>query len=175
MLCRPARSKMFVADEKRPALISVTHGTPRAFSRKSMLKTPEAFGSSARTARRQTSTTRGSKTVFARAAIEDTSAGWPPVPRYERRSYVLMRTRRPPFQRLWQPKSRPGRYSESVKDEALMVRKALQKPIQLRACAEVVTEIAPRDPLPRRMRHQARDRPATRRKIPSMRRSLVTA
>src|SRR2546430_2088283 len=60
----------------RPALISVTQGTPRASSRTSKQKTPDARRSTARTAASQTSATRGSDTILASAATE-APPGWP--------------------------------------------------------------------------------------------------
>src|SRR6266508_78669 len=165
MLYRPVRSKVFVAEENRPALISVVQGAPRASSLKSMLKSPDALASSARTARAHTAATRRSKDVLPRAAIEETSDGWPPVPRYDRRSYDLRSTRVPSFQRLWQPKSRPGRYSERAKAVARMPRSSRQNVIQRQACSALRTRIAPRAPAPLRIRHHARARGGRRRKM----------
>src|SRR5947199_823759 len=96
---------------KRPALISVTQGTPRASSRTSKQKTPDARRSTARTAASQTSATRGSDTILASAATE-APPGWPP--NGVTRSNVFVSTRAPSCQRLWQLKSRPGRYSDRV-------------------------------------------------------------
>ena len=43
MLCVPARSMIFVADENRPMLISVMQGMPLLSSFRSTLKTPDAL------------------------------------------------------------------------------------------------------------------------------------
>src|SRR5207247_2119569 len=82
----------FVLMLKRPALISVTQGTPRASSRTSKQKTPDARRSTARTAASQTSATRGSDTILASAATE-ASPGWPP--NGATRSNVFVSTRAP--------------------------------------------------------------------------------
>lgn len=64
---------MLVLKLKRPALISVMQGTPRASSFMSMQNTPDAFGSMLKIALLHTSVTRGSYTVLERAATEDTA------------------------------------------------------------------------------------------------------
>jgi hypothetical protein len=81
MLCLPARSNALVAEDSRPALISVTCATPRESCFRSMQKAPVARGSSVRTAFTQTATMRGSFTVFISAAVEDTCPGWLPSPK----------------------------------------------------------------------------------------------
>ena len=78
-LCGVTPIEAMLAEGKRPALISVMDWTPLAFSVRSILKAPEAFLSSARIAFEHTSTTRGSKTVLARAAIEEARLSWLPV------------------------------------------------------------------------------------------------
>src|SRR5262249_43399361 len=154
---------MLVIMANRPALISVTHGTPSSSSLRSKQNTPEAFGSTARIAAVHTSTTRGSRTVLPRAGVDDTPLGlWAP-PKYDRRSDILASTSVPSFQRHWSEKSRPGRYSEMVKDAAGTPRISSQYLIQLRACSARFTGIAPIEPPPVRIRHQNREREPNRR------------
>src|SRR5262245_66053838 len=95
---------MLVPDGKRPALISVRHGTPRVFSRRSKLNVPDARGSIARMAAVHTATTSGAKTVLASCEIDDVPLGLPPPPKYESRSHVFTRTSSPAFQMAWHEK-----------------------------------------------------------------------
>src|SRR5439155_789267 len=129
---------------KRPALISVTQGTPRASSRTSKQKTPDARRSTARTAASQTSATRGSDTILASAATE-ASPGWPP--NGATRSNVFVSTRAPSCQRLWQLKSRPGRYSDRVHAASETAAHAGDTPdIGIRRRDEQVDLLPPDDP-----------------------------
>jgi len=67
-------------------------------------------------------TTLGSKTVLATAETEETPLGLASPLKNERYSKVFTRMSFPSFQRLWQEKVRPGKYSESVKDVAGTLR-----------------------------------------------------
>src|SRR5262245_33550522 len=118
MLYLPTCENAVMPIKNRPALISVMHGTPRRFSLRSMLKAPEVPGATVSIAHRQTSTRRGSATVLASEDRDDTPLGLFSPPKYDSLSNVLARTSDPAFQRLWQRKSRPGRYSERVNEEA---------------------------------------------------------
>ena len=71
--------------ENRPALISVKHASPAAFSFRSAKNTHDAFGSSASIALTQVSTMPGSNTILDTAAMEETPLGVPLVVWYERR------------------------------------------------------------------------------------------
>src|SRR5262249_23007501 len=102
------------------------------------------------------------------AATDEISAGRLPVPRYDSRSYVLIKTSSPSFQRLWQPKSRPGRYSDRMKDLAGTPRISPQYLIQLRACAGVCTGSAPSAPAPVRTRHHSGAPVLSLRKMPAI-------
>src|SRR4029453_4955320 len=89
---------MLVPDGKRPAVISVREGTPRAFSRRSKLNVPDARGSMASIAAVHTRTTSGANTVLASCEIDDVPLGLPPPPKYESRSQVFTSTSAPAFQ-----------------------------------------------------------------------------
>ena len=80
----------------------------------------------------------------------------------------------PSFHKAWHEKSRPGRYSESVKDLVGTPRISFQYAIQLRACSGRFTGIAPTDPLPLRTRHHTSVRAGKRAKRASSASRLVT-
>src|SRR5882672_347100 len=110
----------------------------------------------------QISTTCGSSAVLASAGVDDTPLGLP-VSTYTSRSAILVSTRTPDFHRHCTQKSRPGRYSDSVNDRAGTPRIVCQYLIQLRTCSGFLTGIAPKEPLPLRIRHHRREREGKRR------------
>src|SRR5262245_37447606 len=101
--------------KKRPALISVMHGNPARFSFKSTLKAPDALRDRAVIAFREISTSRGSITVLANDDSDDKPLGYASPPKYDSFSKVVTSAIRPSRHRLMHIKSRPGRYSETVK------------------------------------------------------------
>src|SRR6185436_2729279 len=74
----------------------------------------------------------------------------------------------------WEAKSRPGRYSESVNAVAGTPRISPQYSIHARAWAGRVTGIAPREPLPVRIRHHFRG-PGSLAKISGIASRFVTS
>src|SRR5437879_6263105 len=116
----------------------------------SRLNVPVALRSRARMAWPHTRATSGSATVFARWDTEEIPLGLPPPVKYDRRWQVLSRMSAPRSQRDRQEKSRPGRYSESVKAVGGTFRMSRQYSIQLRAWAGDLTGSAASAPLPSR-------------------------
>ena len=168
-------SKNGVIMQKRPALISVTQARPPSSPLRSMLKTPPARVSSARIASAHVRTTAGSATMCARPGVEEMPLGWLPPPKYDSRSQTLISTISPSRHRAWAAKSRPGRYSESVKASTATPRISCQYSIHARAWAGRTTGMAPREPLPLRMRHHSRGRPKSAKIASIAGRSVTTA
>src|SRR5690348_13546589 len=101
--------------------------------------------------------------IFASAAMDDTGLGPPPLTRYDRRSCILALMTLPSLHRYCTEKSRPGKYSDSVKDPGGTDRISSNCLIQIRVCSGLVTANAPYEPAPFRIRHHSgRDAPNRR-------------
>src|SRR4029450_4911744 len=148
--------------------------SPPPLSRGSGFNVPVARRSRARMASTHPRATPGSATVFARWDTEEILLGLPPPVKYDRRWQVLSKMSVPRFQRDKQEKSRPGRYSESVKAVGGIFRMSRQYSIQPRAWAGVLTGSAASAPLPARARHQTSERADSRAKVLPIVPMLVT-